>query len=266
MKTQLRILGFSFLIMFITFSAMSQTTAMDFNRKDCNGVNRHLFADLDSGKAVIIEYFMTSCAPCINAGTVLESMKANLLTQYPGKIKSYAIGFNNTYSCSVINNWVNSNAFTAIPMDSGAAQVAYYGGFGMPSIVILGDGSAHNILGSPYLSFVKSDTTTMVAWIRNSLNVLAGVKENSGSMKQITVYPNPVTSEFNVSFILEENAFIRMEVLDISGRVVKNLLSEKLPSGGYVRTFREPDLASGNYFLRINTNGVITQRKLNIIN
>src|SRR5436190_12402066 len=143
----------SFVLLFAAITAFAQTTALNFNRKDCNGVDRHLFADLDSGKAVILEYFMINCAPCPAAGIKLEAMKANLLTQYTGKVISYAIAFNNTYTQTQVKNWVTGNGFSMIPMDSGAAQVAYYGGMGMPTIVILGGKTTHSVLGSPYIGF-----------------------------------------------------------------------------------------------------------------
>ena len=153
----------------LTTQTSAQTTAINFNRNDCNGNAQNLFSELNAGKAVIIEYFMTSCAPCPAAGQVLEVMKANLLSQYPGKIKSYAIAFNNTYSCSTVINWVNTYSFTSVPMDSGATQVATYGGMGMPTIIIAG-GVNHQLLGAPYIGFVNGDTTQMASNIRAFLN------------------------------------------------------------------------------------------------
>ena len=90
--------------------SFSQTTALDFTVMACdNSGPHHLFSDLNAGKVVIIEYFMTNCSPCISAGQTLESMKSDLLSQYPGKIKSYAFGFSDTYSCSTILNWCSTN-------------------------------------------------------------------------------------------------------------------------------------------------------------
>jgi hypothetical protein len=238
---------------------------MDFNRKDCNGNMQSLFGDLNSGKAVIIEYFMTSCAPCPAAGQVLEVMKTDLLTQYPGKIKSYSIAFNNTYSCSTVVNWVNTYSFTSVPMDSGATQVAYYGGMGMPTIVILGGGTAHSVLGSPYIGFSPSDTTTMANDIRNFLNTVAGVKENRSSVSELKLFPNPASTDLKVSFRIAESAALKIDVLDLTGRLISQPFNEKVQPGFIERTINISQLAAGNYILRVNANGSVSQQKLNIL-
>lgn len=242
----------------------AQTNAMNFNRNDCNGVPRHLFADLNAGNAVIIEFFMTSCAPCPAAGQNLEAMKANLLTQYPGKVKSYAIAFNNTYSQSTVNNWVTSNGFTAIPMDSGATQVAYYGGMGMPTIVIAA-GASHNLLGSPYIGFNTSDTTAMANDIRAFFNSQVGIKENKNSNLSLEMFPNPSNQEVSMKFDLKENSDVVIDVIDIMGRKVTSLCSEKLSTGNVSKTFNVSNISDGNYFIRISANGIITQQKLTIL-
>src|SRR5438270_7109205 len=104
MKLKYTILPFVFAL-FVS-SSLAQTTALNFNRNDCNGVNHDLFTELNAGNAVILEFFMLSCSACVTAGQKLESMKATLLAQYPGKIKSYAFGFQDSYTCASIKNWV----------------------------------------------------------------------------------------------------------------------------------------------------------------
>lgn len=241
----------------------AQMTAMDFNRNDCNGNPQHLFADLNAGKVVIIEYFMTSCAPCPAAGQKLELMKANLLQQYPGKVKSYAIAFNNTYSCSTVVNWVNSNGFTSIPMDSGATQVAYYGGMGMPTIIIAA-GTSHQLLGSPYIGFVNSDTTQMASNIRAFLNAQVGVKQNTATEMDLKVFPNPSSNELHVNFSLATSSEVSMEILDMNGKLISTLTKEKMQAGRTSRSYPVSSLASGNYILRIKTDENVSQQKFTV--
>ena len=247
-----------------SFSSTAQITAMDFNRKDCDGNMQSLYGDLNSGKAVILEYFMLSCAPCPAAGTVLEAMKANLLSQYPGQINFYMIAYTNSYSCAQTKNFVTSNGFSAIPMDSGAVQVAYYGGMGMPTIVIAG-GATHQLLGSPYQGFTASDTTTMAADIRTFLNSQVGIKENANKLSDLTIFPNPSSTELNVKFVLKETSTMMIDVLDVTGRTVTNLFSDKIPAGNFSKTFNVQALPAGNYMLKISSNGTITNQKLSIV-
>lgn len=247
-----------------SLQSKSQVTAMDFNRNDCNGNPQHLFADLNSGKVVIIEFFMTSCAGCPAAGIVLENMKTNLLQQYPGKIRSYAIGFNNTYSCSVIKNWVTSNGFTSIPMDSGAVQVAYYGGMGMPTIVIAA-GTNHQLLGSPYIGFNNTDTTAMAGNIRTFLNSQVGIKENAKTISKVVVYPNPASTEVRVDLSLNESANVKIDVIDIAGRVVLSTPIENITTSTFSKQLNIASFQAGNYTIKISSNGSVTSQKLNIV-
>lgn len=251
--------------MFSGFTSKAQMTAMNFNIMDCNNTGPHnLFNDLNSGKVVIVEYFMTSCSPCITAGQTLESMKANLLAQYPGKIKAYAFGYNNSYSCNTVKNWVTNNGFTSIPSDSGATQVAYYGGMGMPTIIITA-GTNHQLLGAPYVGFATGDTTQMAANIRNFLNTQpTSIKENNTTVSGVNVYPNPASSELSIKFLLKENSAVVIDVLDVTGRLVANFFSETTPAGAYVKTFNTNSLANGNYIVRVKSKGSVSNHKLNI--
>lgn len=246
-------------------SSTAQTTAMDFNRKDCKGNIHSLYKDLDSGKVVILEFFMQNCSPCITAGKKLEDMKAKLLAQYPGRIKAYAIGSNNTYSCASNASWVSNNGFTSIPMDSGAAQVAYYGGMGMPTIVILGGGIAHKVLGSPYIGFTTSDTAQMVADIKQSFKTLS-VDPITNNIKSFQLYPNPVGTELNLSFDLTKDGALKVEIIDVSGKVIQLVAEANVVRGTFSYTINTSELDPGLYFIQLSSNGSIQQAKFTILN
>ena len=242
-------------------NASSQTTAMDFTLNDCNGNPQNLFTDLDGGQAVIIEFFMTSCGSCVVAGDALEAMKTDLLAEFPGMIKSYSFGYNNTYSCATVNNWVTTNGYSSIPSDSGAAQVAYYGGFGMPTVVIVG-GSSHMILGSPFLGFSVSDTTIMADDIRDFF-ATAGIEPITESTK-LSVYPNPANSDFRVDFTLEQESEVMIKIIDLTGKIILTLPVETLSAGQVSKSVNVADVAAGNYILQISINDNIENKKITV--
>ena len=74
MKAKIYSISLGVLLTFASISSKAQTTAMAYDFIDCAGNAQSLYADLDAGKALIIEYFMTSCSPCISAAATLESM------------------------------------------------------------------------------------------------------------------------------------------------------------------------------------------------
>jgi len=245
--------------------SFAQTTAMNFNRNDCNGNNQNLFNELDAGNAVILEFFMNNCSSCVTAGQKLENMKAALLAQFPGKIKSYAIGYTNSYTCTLVKNWVNNNSFTSTPMDSGATQVAYYGGFGMPTIVILGGGTSHSVLSSPYIGFTTSDTTQMAVDIRNFLNSASGISTQVKNLAGIALFPNPANESLTVDLTLSSQALVSIHITDLLGKqVVQVARNEKMDAGISSKKINVSQLVKGTYILEIITNGNTTYKKFTV--
>lgn len=252
---------FSIALMFVFSISKAQTTAMDFNRADCNGNMQHLFTQLDSGHVAVLEFFMNNCSPCITAGNAIKPMYDGIAAQHAGKMHSYSIGYTNSYTCATIKNWVTSNGFNSIPMDSGAMQVAYYGGFGMPTIVIVA-GTNHDILFTT-IGFTTSDTAAMGTAIRNFFATTAeAMPLNVTSFK---VFPNPASSSLNIELGLKEVATVSFELTNLAGQRVINLESEKAAPGTFTKMLSTEYLAEGMYILHANVNGIKASYKLNII-
>jgi len=265
MKTKLKQIALILGTVICANFSIAQTTAMDFNRNDCNGNNQHLFNDLDAGQAVILEFFMNNCSSCVIAGQELEAMKSALLAQYPGKIKSYALAYTNSYSTTVVKNWVINNSFSSIPMDSGAAQVAYYGGFGMPTIVILGGGTGHLILGSPYIGFSPGDTTQMAIDIRNFLNSSSGINSTTKAVSDVKVFPNPATESIQVSLTLSAGSVMSMGITDVTGKQIENVtINESVVAGEITKKINVSHLPKGTYILVVRVNGNTEYKKFTV--
>ncbi len=249
----------------ITTSAGAQTPAMDFNTTDCNGNTANLFADLDAGKAVVLFYFMPNCGSCPPPAQKIQAMAQHINAIHPDKVKAYAFPFNNTTACSYSQSWVSSNNLSwYAPMDSGAAAVAHYGGFGMPTVVLVG-GNNHRVMFST-LSFSTSDTTIM----RDSILALiggapTGLDEVSAGISDLNVYPNPAPAEVNIAASLKAQSHLIIDVVDITGKRVLLVSDEKNAAGSIKRSFDTQSLANGVYTVRFNVNGRTVNRKLNVV-
>lgn len=251
-----------FVLLFGTAFSNAQTTAMDFTMNDCNGQMHNLYSELDGGNVVIMEFFMLSCSGCIDAANDMEPMHQSLVSQYgSSKVRFYQTAFNNSYTCSSINNWVNSNGFLSVPFDSGAAQVAYYGGMGMPTIAVAA-GNTHKLL---FLSvgFSPSDTTTMGAAIRNFLDsTLAGVEDINATVS-VSVLPNPASENFAVSLNIKEAGMLKLELTNIMGQRMTELTEEKVQTGTWNRNFTAL-LPNGVYFIKGSINEKPFYEKISI--
>lgn len=200
----------------LAFLGFSQTTAMNFSGQDCNGNNVDLFSDLDAGKAVMLIFYMPNCGSCPPVASKMQTMANNINATHPGLVKAYSFPYQNSTTCTYSSNWVvNNNLPLFAPLDSGATQVAYYGGFGMPTVVLLG-GDNHDVLFTTQ-NFVTSDTTTMRDLILNTFT--AGVAEQT-ALQNVSAYPNPASGIVTVNFEALQGAEINMQITDLSGKAV----------------------------------------------
>lgn len=231
-----------------TTFAQSQTV-MNFQRTDCNGMMHDLFADLDAGNVVVLEFFMQGCAPCISSGKKLETMRSTLETSFPGKVKAYAIGFTNSYTCSSVASWVSTNGLTAIPMDSGAAMVKHYGGFGMPTVVICAGVNVHKVLGKVYIGMSSTDVPTMQADIRSYLmQSTTSVTEAASPSFSTRIYPNPASDVVSVDISGALDA-TSIDVIDVTGAVVST--QRITPGTASTATFDVQALSAGTYIVLV---------------
>ena len=242
-------------IAFITSVGLNaQTTAKNFTKNDCNtSANHDLFSELDQGTIVVMDFVMApSCAPCISASHFIEPIVNSYAGSNPGKVKFFSIAFNNTYSCATMNTWAANNSIGSTLFTQGASEVSYYGGMGMPTVVVVGNAS-HDVYYKQ-VGFSNSDTTTIRAAIDQGLTV-SGIKE---PLKDTDVSIFPVPASNNMTVTLKNGATpVKTELFDMTGKMVFRVLnSNKL---------NITDLPEGLFFIRIeNNSGEIFIRKFAI--
>lgn len=74
-------------------------------------------------------------------------------------------------------------------------------------------------------------------------------------------YPNPFNSSTNIKFNLLKGGFVEINLYDISGKLVRVLVSEKYEKGQYDNFLDMYDLASGIYFYTLTINKDIHDTK-----
>lgn len=257
-KSIFTIIAFIFLISF----AKAQTTAMQLNGLDCNGNPHDLFADLDAGKAVLLHFFMPSCGSCVPPAKKIVAMANKVLATHPGMITAYAMPYNDITTCAYTATWVTSPGLTLYtPYDSGATQVAYYGGFGMPTVVLLG-GSDHRVMFSTK-TFVASDTTIMRDSILALLDVATNLTDLPSAISSFDIFPNPAKDIITVNIELKETSDLLVDVTDIRGKQVALIMNE-IQYGIVTKQFSTAALSSGIYMVRMQTKEKTLIQKLTI--
>jgi hypothetical protein len=73
--------------------------------------------------------------------------------------------------------------------------------------------------------------------------------------KPLTIFPNPVKEQLQISFETTETANYRARIADAQGRIVK-FFAEKLDvaPGSHQEKFEVSDLAPGMYFMEVQSN------------
>jgi hypothetical protein len=66
-------------------------------------------------------------------------------------------------------------------------------------------------------------------------------------------YPNPFNPNTTIAFDLPKAAPVKLEVFDITGRLVQELVNRELPAGHHAAQFSGTSLSSGMYLYRLTT-------------
>jgi hypothetical protein len=238
----------------ILLSAVNAQEAFQFTGEDCNGNAVDLYADLDAGKAAILIFYMPDCGACPPPAAQLQEMANNVMNDFPDMVKGYAFPFLDIYDCASVQSWVDdSHVPFFAPMDSGEYQVAYYGGFGMPTVVLVG-GLDHRVLFST-LSYFTSDTTIIRDSIYRLFGVETGITETMQQLHDLQLYPNPTSAVVTISGTGVADAELLVDVINVAGTTVLStnihttsdkefqlsLQTEALPQGIYTARIKQAD-------------------------
>lgn len=231
------------LLLITRLVSSAQSTALDFTLDDCTGTSHHLFDELDGGKIIILEFAMVACSPCIDAGNVLQQVLADNELSQPGVVKWYALGYLDTYTCATMEEWDTDNGFTPSATFSNAPdQVDYYGGIGMPTIVVLA-GNDHQVLLVQH-GYIPSTQSHVEGAIAAALSI--GMEEHLGN--DLDVRYDPSTSSLWLAPTDNTCRFgrtLQMTLMDALGRMIFTRsvnIGETIPLGS---------LAAGAYAVKV---------------
>jgi hypothetical protein len=77
----------------------------------------------------------------------------------------------------------------------------------------------------------------------------------------LNIYPNPFNSQANIEYALEKESDIRIEILDLLGRVIDTPIDGRYAAGSYSAIWNASGRSSGVYFCRMTSiSGVINKR------
>lgn len=231
-------------------------TVPDWTKTDCDGVEHNLYAELDSGSVVIMDFAMTFmggntvCPPCSTASAALERIKAHYDSTNLGKVHHYAMSYSDSYDCDNMNRWKEQCGFVDPCFPQCEADVkASYGSAGMPLIIVVGPN--HTML-KKITSWSASGSPTNEASVRSAID--KGLAEQSLAVKLPVTMNEQIQLRMSGSNQFELNVrqpeSLTIEVFDVLGKVCATLAENIVfPSGQSL--LRLPALTKGPYLARV---------------
>lgn len=236
-------------LLFIFVSAHTQT-ATNFTCKDCTGTNYELFAELDAGKVIVIDWVMP-CGPCAGPTLTTYNIVKSYQDTHPGKVVMYLCDDFADTPCPSLVGWANSiGVHDVVFFSDESIDMMDYGSIGMPKVVVIG--------GPEYKVFFNANNTlnheTLIAAIDEAIAATTvGVENLSGSNSGMRLFPNPAKGSFSVTFSAENNEPVVIEVLSSHGQpMIKQLVSD--PSAGENMVRFNEQLPSGIYLVKLKSN------------
>lgn len=98
------------------------------------------------------------------------------------------------------------------------------------------------------------DININVTWV--------GMDENELNLTEVELFPNPARGQTTLQFSLIENTALEVQLLDATGRVIRQIDSGRKLPGQHRETILTHDLAAGAYLVRVIANGKSISRKL----
>lgn len=89
--------------------------------------------------------------------------------------------------------------------------------------------------------------------------------QQSSNITKATLYPNPVTNNTMLNFALKNNEYFTINIIDLQGRIIKNVFEGELKSGHHAIPFSVSKLSQGIYFVVMRGENNLKTKKL-IIN
>lgn len=144
------------------------------------------------------------------------------------------------------------NAIDAVTGDAFLAMGAHYGGTETAGFELAGSVAQGSVAGTDETSALVNLINPSAPMVRLLLSDFTGVDETTSDNK-FEVYPNPATETINVSLTLVQSESTVINVLDITGKIVKTIYVGTV-NGDKNVTVSLDEMTDGVYFIELVNN------------
>lgn len=220
--------------------------APDFSFDDYEG-NNFTLSDHE-GKLVFIFLFGNSCPSCIGFGNKTETEVNDV---YGDREDFVAVG---------LDMWNSSSTSTSVEQFANQTGIEY------PLLVKAGDVAVdysttydrlmvvdkQGILRHKGSTLASNDLDNAIAVIEEYID--AGVTSvDAGELVSLRAFPVPANDFLQISFVLEDEKTVTLEIFNSLGRKMDVFYEDHLPGGNNEISLSVSDLAEGLYYFRLST-------------
>lgn len=87
---------------------------------------------------------------------------------------------------------------------------------------------------------------------------------NTDNFEGVSVYPNPANAGATVKAHFNVMGMVSVTIMDMTGKMVKEIFNGKMASGNHLFNFSTSDLSNGNYIIVVNEGKNIMSAKFNV--
>ena len=197
-------------------------------------VKANCSATLSSAYSNTTAFTTAGCVPCplptnLNV-TAVTTTSGNVA--WAGTAASYTLQYKMALSTTA--TWTTVNVTTNSYAITGLSTCKYY-------IVRV----AANCPPNNALVFTNTKTFKTAGCILATANT---------PEESLVVAPNPGSNVLNISYIVENEGVVKIDIINVQGQTVRNLMNENLTSGYYQNAFNEVEaLTPGVYFINLQS-------------
>jgi len=124
---------------------------------------------------------------------------------------------------------------------------------------------AEGITDGDSIAATATDIYGNTSEISPEFSVVTGIDEDLANDFGIEIFPNPAGETFCLSLMLNNNSMVTAFLFDISGHLLRQLISEEAAAGINKYTIGTHGLSNGLYFIKVETEDKTFTRKISII-
>jgi len=145
------------------------------------------------------------------------------------------------------------------------------------SFVIVQEGGSGRVIHGEETVLIRETADVVYSDIEEADNhkPIYRVRLKAGDMRQVTTlptdyalhgnYPNPFNPTTTISFDLPKAGHVRISIYNIKGRMIDEVVDQRMPIGSHTVQWDASDYASGVYFVRMMSDEFLDIRKMMLI-